>query len=470
MKSFFRHSWQILGISLTILALTAPAFAKTRHHKAASAPQGPTAQEYQQRLDELEQKEKILERNLELKDEQEKEKAKEKPVVKIGPDGISIGSADGNNEIRFRGLLQVDGRFYPGRDGFGPTDTFLLRRVWPFISGKFAKRFEFMIKPEFTQDKVSILDAYIDTTVFPEFKFRFGKFKGPVGLERLEEVAYTHFVERGLPTNLVPNRDLGAQVFGSVLDGVFTYQLGVFNGIFDGGTSDFDLNNGKDFEGRVFAQPFKKTKVEAAQGLGFGVAGTFGAQTGDVKNPQLPTYKTAGQRNFFSYLNDGTAAGTVIASDHRWRLSPQLYYYYKGFGLLGEYVLSAQDVAINGGPSVELRNQAWQAQLSYVIGADNSYGRIVPRNPLGWKKGGTGAFEFKARYNELHVDPNAFPTFADPNKSARVAKGFGVGFTWHINQNVKFEVDYDRTTFKGGAKGGDQHPENAILNQYQFYF
>lgn len=467
MKSSFRHFWSLLGIAFGILALTQPAHAKTRAHKASS--QGPTALEYQQRLDELEQKQKILERNIELRDEQEKEKAKERPVVKISGSGVSISSADGNNEIRFRGLLQADARFYLDRDGQGAVNTFIARRVRPWIEGKFAKRFAFRIMPDFGEGKVVLQDAWINTTIFPEFKIELGKAKEPVGLERLESASNIHFVERGFPTQLAPNRDLGAFFNGEILEGVLEYQLGVFNGVPDGSSADFDLNNAKDFAGRVFAQPFKKTSIEGLKGFGVGVSGTIGNQSGNEKDPQLPAYKTAGQQTFFKYLNDGTPAGTVVSAGGRWRISPQGYYYYKGFGLLGEYIVTNQRVAL-GASNAYIKNQAWQIATSYVIGADNSYGAIKPRNPLGWKKGGTGAFEFKARYNELKIDKNAFPIFADPTKSAQKAKAWAVGFNWIINENVKFMLDFEQTHFDGGAKGGDRKTENVLLNRYQFSF
>ena len=50
-----------------------------------------------------------------------------------------------------------------------------------------------------------------------EQKFRFGKFKPPVGLERLVSDSDMLFVERALPTDLVPNRDVGVQVYGENL-------------------------------------------------------------------------------------------------------------------------------------------------------------------------------------------------------------------------------------------------------------
>ncbi len=407
---------------------------------------------------------------MELKEEQLKEKEKEGPVVKVSTDGVSIGSRDGNNEIRFRGLIQADARFYLDREGVGATNTFVLRRIRPYIEGKFAKRFEFKIMPDFGDGKFVLFDAYIDSVVAPEFKIRLGKYKPPVGLERLESAQNLHFVERGLPTQLVPNRALGLMFHGQILDGVLEYQLGAFTGVPDGGNVDIGTLNSWEGVGRVFAHPFKKSSAKAAQGLGLGVAGSFGDVTGSLSTTNLPSYKTSGQNTFFSYLNDTTAAGTVLASGEQWRISPQLYYYYQGFGLLGEYAISSQNVTL-GASSADIQNKAWQVAASYVIGADNSFGAIKPRKPLGWKKGGTGAFEFGARYNEFDIDPAAFPIFADPNKSARKAKAFALGFNWIINNNAKFMLDYEQTRFKGGAgAGGDRPTEHLLINRYQIAF
>ena len=74
------------------------------------------------------------------------------------------------------------------------------------------------------------------------------------------------FVERGLPTNLVPNRDVGAQIHGDLFDGAFTYAFGAFNGVVDGGSGDLDNNDSKEFAGRLFGFPFKASSIEAVAG------------------------------------------------------------------------------------------------------------------------------------------------------------------------------------------------------------
>jgi phosphate-selective porin OprO/OprP len=51
------------------------------------------------------------------------------------------------------------------------------------------------------------------------------------------------------------------------------------------------------------------------------------------------------------------------------------------------------------------------------------------------------------------------------------AKGFTVGLNWFLNRMIKFQLNYARTTFKGGkADGEDREDENAILTRIQVAF
>src|SRR5689334_10636987 len=65
----------------------------------------------------LDQKIRVLERKNELADEAADARKKETPVVKASEKGFGLQSADGQHEIRLRGLLQADGRaFADGRN------------------------------------------------------------------------------------------------------------------------------------------------------------------------------------------------------------------------------------------------------------------------------------------------------------------------------------------------------------------
>src|SRR5262249_21295317 len=148
-------------------------------------------------------------------------------------------------------------------------------------------------------------------------------------------------VERGFPTALVPSRDLGAQLYGDLAGGTFSWAIGVFNGVVDGSDNpDLDAHDGKDFAARIFLHPLRPLKRPWLDNLGIGVAGTYGKERGTVAVPNLPSYKSPGQVTFFSYLtSDATKPeGTTVAFGDRWRVSPQLYYYVGPIGLLAEYV------------------------------------------------------------------------------------------------------------------------------------
>src|SRR5207245_6725360 len=120
------------------------------------------------------------------------------------------------------------------------------------------------------------------------------------------------FVERALPNNIVPNRDVGLQVHGELARGAFAYQLAVLDGVADGGNIDSDTSDAKDLAGRVFVQPWVTKGNSPLRGLGFGVSGTKGKASGAPR-----AYTSVSQVTIFSY------AASVTASGDRVRFSPQ---------------------------------------------------------------------------------------------------------------------------------------------------
>jgi phosphate-selective porin OprO and OprP len=228
-------------------------FSALAQEEPGTAP--PTQEE---RLRDLEQKQKILERKLELKEESEQAKDKESVSAGAGKDGFYLKSANGDFLIKLRGLVDLDGRYFVlGYDK--NNTTFLARRARPILEGTVFKYYDFYLQPDFGGGTAVLYDAYLDTHYWPQFRVRVGKFKPPVGLERLQSVSDNTFVELALPSNLVTNRDIGVQLWGDVGQGVLLYALGVFNGEPDGANADKDNNGDKDLAGRVFLQPFKST-------------------------------------------------------------------------------------------------------------------------------------------------------------------------------------------------------------------
>src|SRR6185369_14283644 len=169
-----------------------------------------------------------------------------------------------------------------------------------------------------------IFDAYINYRYAPWLQLRAGKFKSPVGLEELQSDPMLPFNERALPNSIMPNRDIGFQLWGEVMGSRLTYALAVVNGTGDGrNTANFDFENHREFAGRIFLLPFKGTSVKPLQALGFGVGGSWGNTFSNALGlPQttggtLPGFITDGQQQFFAY---NPTNGTVVANGIHWRL------------------------------------------------------------------------------------------------------------------------------------------------------
>lgn len=386
------------------------------------------------------------------------------PKTSAGADGFAIESADGDFRLRARGYVQFDGRFYPGGDAPNAgTSTFLMRRVRPVLQGRVGRRFEFELMPDFGGGAASIEDAYLDVRMSSRFRVRVGKYKAPVGLERLQSSTNLSFVERALPTGLVPNRDLGAMVHGELGSGVLAYAAGVFNGARDGGSLDGDTNDGKDVAARVFVSPFKRGN-SPLRDLGFGIAGTTGTQEGPAS-----AYRGGGQVAFFAYGRDVVTVGT------RTRIVPQLSFYRGPFGLMAEYVRSRTAMRRSrlepSGSDVTV--EAWQATAAWVLtGEPKSYAGVRPRRPFDPDARQWGALELVARVNGFRAGDLAFEGgFADPETAARKALGWGVGINWYLTRHVKQVASFERTSFTGGAPGGSDRPaENALFIRTQVAF
>jgi phosphate-selective porin OprO/OprP len=375
--------------------------------------------------------------------------------------------ADGAFEFKLRGTAQFDYRGFSGDDALPLADTHLWRRVRPSLEGQLGTLLAFRITPEFAGDGTTLVDAYADLRFDPRATLRVGKLKGPLGLERLQSANALALVERGFPTELAPNRDLGAQLQGEFAGGAVSYAAGLFNGAPDGRDAPTqDADDNLEFAARLFFEPWKND-ADALSGLGFGLAASAGEKDGSG-NSFLPRYRTPGQHVFFSYRPAVWAHG-----DHaRW--TPQAYWYRNAWGLQAEWIESEQELLIPGQADsrVELAHRAWQLTGSYVLtGEDAGYKGVARPNRPFARNGGWGAFEVVARYGELTLDADTFPRYADPAVAARAAQAWGLGLNWFLSSNLKLAFNHTRASFEGGAAGGaDREDEKTVFSRVQVAF
>jgi phosphate-selective porin OprO and OprP len=422
--------------------------------KAVPSPTAPVlpSAEIAAQVESLDQAIRIAERKRELDAEAAALITSTAAVVGADGNGFLIRSADSGYQLRLAGLFQADGRFFAGPNQVD-TNSFSVRRIRPIVQGTVARIVDFRITPDFGDGKTVLQDAYFDFRYWPKSAVRFGKFKAPFGLERLQSASDLTFIERALPTNLVPNRDEGVQLSGDILGAKLSYAISVMNGVPDGGSADLDNNDGKDAVARLFYQPIA--------GLGFGIAGSTGKQDGTT----LPSYKTTGQSTFFTYVSGVTAVG------RRDRYSPQAYYYRGPLGVIAEYVNSAQRVR-RGSTIQTFRNESWHLTASYyVTGEKAGYRPPTPLKSFDPRQGNRGAFQIAARFAELSLDPTLFDLgFADLTRSARRAREWTVGANWFFNRHSKLILDYEQTHFLGGRTQGNRTIERGILSRFQVSF
>jgi phosphate-selective porin OprO/OprP len=474
MKSPLRKKYLLLGLVITLgMANPFPVFADD------------STSVIEKRLDDLEQQVADLKQEL-----WKKKQASPTNVTANSKDGFSIKSEDGNYSLKIGGYTQVVAReFADNKRDLGYGSSIIPRRVRLIIQGTVAHDFDYYIQPDFgytntyssitapapTAYAVGLQDAWVDYKYFPWATIKAGKMKTPFDLENLQDSRYTSFTELGVTSNLSPQRDVGAQLGGSLFDDIVTYAGGIYDGAADkensyGGwaTAPGDSNE-KAGTGRIFFKPFKDINIDPLKGLGIGYAASYGK----VKGTDIPSYVTPGQAPIFSYNSGVTADGPQI------RTSPQAYYYYKSLGILGEKVESQEELEYTSGSHVyrdKPTNKAWEVTGSYVLtGEDASYNGVTPRNDFNLSSGHFGAFELVSRYGELKLDGSIFTdNFANLNTSISKENTWGTGINWYLNHNVKLAADFEQTKFRRGAVNGpstdDRKTENLFTGLAQLSF
>ena len=371
----------------------------------------------------------------------------------------AAAAAQGPLPLALHGDIQADGRFV-----WGETDasTFVVRRARLRAEGVIDGRFRFRAMPDVGNGRVELLDAYVEAAVVPGVAVRAGKFKAPVGLERLRTPTDLDLPERAFPTLLVPNRDVGVML--RLTPGRQTVELAVTNGVVDGASGDLDPDAAKDLNARLFLRPVRSGVL---RGLAVGVAGTVGAARGTAGAPLLPTVQTSGREIVFRYR-----AGTdpAVADGAHQRVVPQLFWTAGPVGVLAEAAASCQRVRL-GDAAARLTNRAWQVAATVVLtGEDASFGAVVPRRPLTPDGGGPGAVALAARLHRLAVDANAFPTFADPTASVRVATAGALGLNWSLTSAVRVQLSAERTVFEAAEGGADRAAETLVVGRVQLVY
>lgn len=411
------------------------------------------------------------------------------PFITAGAEGFSMQSADTNFTLKLHGMGQLDSHYYSSPNP-GAKDTFTMRRLRAVASGTVYKDYDYYMQADFGSGFLTtatnnnlLLDAYVDMHNFEALQLKAGKMRVPVSLEVQPADENLYLVERGYPSQLAPNRDVGFLVHGDLLHKSLYYGFGAFNGVSDGNSGDIEVaDNEKDFAGRIFAQPFTNTGIAALQKFGFGLGASYGIEAGST----TPSFSTMGRQKFFSYYTgSGTAASpNVTETGGHVRLDPQGWYYWGPAGLYWEYIVSAEKFQLDAGSQHAqewFENRAWDVTASWYLTGETSgfWSPPAPLHPFHINGPGWGAWQLVGRVQGISLDSAAFAKKTDfvAANSARDATTWGVGLNWFMNKNIKWIFEYEQTSF--GFASGAAAPkagsvparnESVFLSRLQFGF
>lgn len=403
----------------------------------------------------------------------------ESPILAGWRDGFFLKSADGAFVLRITGQIQTDYRAFLNDADAVDIDTFLLRRARLGIEADMFQYYEFRFMPDWGQGQAVIQDCYLNIHYWDACMVEVGKFKQPLSYEQLIQDRFVPTVERSMIDQLTPQRDVGAMVHGvDLFDHRFDYALAFSNGEINGNQ---DTNEHKDFNGRLVVRPFNCSYfAPLLQGLQIGISGGVGVEQ-EPLNPN--TLKTPGTVPWLHYN------ATVTANGVRSRWTPEVSYFYHGFGMAYQYYEEHQKMSPSSTGNgfsfvtdVPMRGYYVMATCLLTGEERTRYSEaIAPLNPLDPRNPFQcpGAIELVARTSRLEVGQNVFTTgpsqLANPSLNSKGATELTVGFNWYFNKWTRIQCNWEHDWFDDpvqlGASAANQvKNQNVLLTRFQIIF
>ena len=296
----------------------------------------------------------------------------------------------------------------------------------------------FVLQPDFTQDGVTIKDAYVQVTEpwMKTLTLTVGIFNRPFGFEIEYSSSNREAPERSRITQtLFPGeRDLGAKLAITPQSKEWNFlklDLGIFNG---SGPTTNDFDSHKDFIGHLVLQfPMP------SHGLGIDIGGS--AYLGGVRQPGSVVYKNVGilPNGVKGFLKDSSAANIDESADRNYLgADAQLYYdlpIMGGLTLRGEYLTGKQTGTFTSTISPS-------SQPTEIVRRNFNGGYFYYVQNLGL----TNQFVLKYDWYDPNTDANARDIGA-PGSNFNLGdikySTVGIGWIYHWDANVKFMTYYD---------------------------
>jgi phosphate-selective porin OprO/OprP len=395
-------------------------------------------------------------------------------------DGFHLKSTDGDFDLHIGGRVEEVYRDIFDRPILGGAatklqpNTFYFHELFLSADGTLYRDWGFKINGDFSPQGANATNgstsansgaipeqAWVEWKHFNECRIQFGQFKSPNEAESIESPLFQELVNRSPMSRFVENWELGMQIYGSLMEGLFTYQIALMNGrghLSNAGKSLVDDNDGKELDARVTLAPWVADKQSFLKGLRAGLWGSDaregqGSRFG-LNATGFPPANTGFQSTDFavSYLVFNTP-NTFVFHGARVREGAELTYAAGPFEFRGELMERRDEFFITSGPfngaDRMLGMRGYYGQVSCILTGEEKIpdARIIPLHALDPANGHWGAIELAARvggvsFDRARLNEMFAPTTPIAAGNANRMDALAVGFNWWFTQNTKLAFDY----------------------------
>ena len=354
--------------------------------------------------------------------------------------GLELSSYDGQFSFELGGRLMIDMAVYQ-QDGVALGNGTELRRARLEAEGVMYSNWGYELGVDFAGGDADVKDAYIEYLGEFDSSTKIGQFKEPFSLEELTSSRYITFMERALPNEFAPGRNIGVGV--SHQGESWTAAYGLFGEAVD---DDVDLegDEGWGVTGRVTYAPWQEDR----QALHLGLA--LSQRSPDDENEVKFNSRPESHITDVKYLD----TDDIIDVD---RVS---LYGLEAALVLGPVSLQAEliNAQVSRDAGLEtLEFSGWYVYGSWFLTGESriykhkkgSFGRINPTTE-------DGAWELALRLSSLDLN--------DLDISGGEADQITLGINWYANPHIRYMLNYvtvDNDTSAdatGTVVGGDDDP------------
>lgn len=372
----------------------------------------------------------------------------------LAPEGKQIAETeDGEFRFLFDGRLFLDAAFYDDDRNDLSSGT-EVRRARIAFKGLIHTDWRFELDFDVMDEELDVEDMWLGYGGFDRTLLKVGQFKEPFGLEKQTSSKYTTFMERSLPTVLVPKRSIGA--------GIHRYadRWTVAGGIFGQGVEDD--SDREDREGSDGYAVTARATFSPVHGDGrilhLGLAGTYRTPDATERSYDYFRFRTEPETHVdrARFLD----TGRIRDVDDKVSLGLEAAGVWGPFSLQGEYMQTKLS-RTEGLNSTSLDGfylfASWfiTGESRNYLPAQGEFGRSAP----GGKR---GSLELALRYSS--VDLNDEDSLMEAGEEDLVLGGeadqWTLGLNWRLNPYIRImgnlsRVDHDEFADEDGDLVGD---------------